>query len=486
MSNQLKVLLAALITAAIALLSYLGSTLTSVPAPQPSASPSSLPSPDTHIVVTQMLDTFERPEWAPESKWVTSVTRTILKGQVTGFVGRSSDPCTLVGSPGVQQIVTIQTQYPSAKGYRVGTYYDAIQPLTTANCASSPYFYFEGGVGAYAPGNTRITIVEKARAAPTAPTIPFMLGFNNGYAIKGWCGSYCGAEAKGIQVASLLAAHRMQPYATEVTAYDVRPTDSLSFSKSILPYALSATYMPIVGATDATFAQEMADIAAHPEWPMPWIYVKDEPQEADMPALRTVLAKLKGKGMKRMVTTPPRADLDADIFAPVAEQLKPGAQWAYVSCMSNGCGPDRYFQADPKTISHTDYAPTGAPDLVIDAPAANEFGMFIMAMKHKLAAVLYYNSNEGWKLWAKGVDVWADPYNFGGNGDGTLLYPDRAGQTAYPSIRLKLLREASNWADIVSAAGMQADAAALMTTALDWQRDMGRIEALRDAALSKL
>ena len=137
-------------------------------------------------------------------------------------------------------------------------------------------------------------------------------------------------------------------------------------------------------------------------------------------------------------------------------------------------------------ITHVDYAPTGAPDLVLDAPAVNEFAMFVMAFKHGLSAVHYYNTNEQWALYKFGIDVWNDQYNFGGNGDGTLMYPDRVNQTAFPSIRLKLIREASQWADVITAAGMQAEAAALMTTTLNWDHDLSKVEALREKALAKL
>jgi len=54
---------------------------------------------------------------------------------------------------------------------------------------------------------------------------------------------------------------------------------------------------------------------------------------------------------------------------------------------------------------------------------------------------------------------------------------------SFETMRLKLLREASQLADIVSLAGLQADAKALVTNTLVWQRDMAKIEALRTKAL---
>lgn len=507
MDNKLKTALLALLAAIIGVFMYYQGmlsgtpdpvpsptpTISAVPSPVPSAIPSSAPS------AVKILDTFERPEFVTDAaKWKPSVTRTILKGQTTGFVGMA-DLCKLVGTPGVQQMAPIVTKYPSAKGYRVGTYYDAIQPLTAANCGASPYFYFEGAAGKYPIGDALITVVEKTRAAPALPTIPFMILSNNYGNILGWCGAYCNAEAKGLAVSALLLNHRLQPYGSTVIGYDGVSANPIGFSRSVLPFSASFTSMPSSGATDITLKAEQTDVAAHPEWKTPWFYVMDEPNATQIPALKTLidLMKLNAPSIKRMVTTTFRSELDVDIYAPVAEQLGvngfPGVSayagkglWSYVSCMSHGCGPNRAWQADPKVITHVDYAASGAPDLVLDAAAVNEFGMYILAFKHNLGAVLYYNANEQWALWPKGVDVWVDPYNFGGNGDGTLLYPDRVNQVALPSIRLKLIREASQWADIVTAAGMQTDAAALMKTSLDWTRDMGKIEALRDAAISKL
>jgi hypothetical protein len=459
------------------------------------------------ITGVQFIDGFERPEWATVAMWKTTVSRRILKGQVTGFIGRvnSSEKgpkkglCTLVDVPAIQQIAPIEIKYPSAQEYKTGTYYDAIRPLTAKNCGASPYFYFEGKAGIHLIGDGKITINEVKRAAPKAPSVPFFAFSGNSFMIKGWCGAtYCGGEQKAMELSSLLVKHRMQPYGSEVLPYDGLTDNPNGFAKAVLPYSISATNMLVAGVTDEQLEQQERDVLSHPEWKLPWFYAQDEP--SDIPAMKKVLARLKthAPSIKRMVTTTFNKDYDIDIYCPIADQLgTPGhppaaayagkTLWSYVSCISNGCGPDRAGAKDPKVISHTGYPASGAPDLVIDASAVNEFGMYLLAFRYNLKGVLYYNVAEGWKLWEKGIDIWTDPYNFGGNGDGTMVYPDRENKGIFPSIRIKLIREASQWADTVQAAGLGEMAAAqLMTNSIKWEHDLKKFEALREKALDKL
>jgi hypothetical protein len=81
---------------------------------------------------------------------------------------------------------------------------------------------------------------------------------------------------------------------------------------------------------------------------------------------------------------------------------------------------------------------------MIDAsPVANRIFPWL-AWKYGIQGELYYSINEAY---AKPKDAWDNLYLFGGNGDGTLVYPGRArmigGKTDIPieSIRLKLIRE---------------------------------------------
>jgi hypothetical protein len=114
------------------------------------------------------------------------------------------------------------------------------------------------------------------------------------------------------------------------------------------------------------------------------------------------------------------------------EASRSGSVWWYQSCASHGCNivGGEYF--------------TGWPSYMIDAaPVANRIFPWL-AWKYNIQGELYYNINEAY---AQPMDTWNNLYLFGGNGDGTLVYPGRArmigGNTDIPieSIRLKLIRE---------------------------------------------
>ncbi|NBW81395.1 DUF4091 domain-containing protein, partial [bacterium] len=130
------------------------------------------------------------------------------------------------------------------------------------------------------------------------------------------------------------------------------------------------------------------------------------------------------------------------IFAPLLQVLEregppmlgpDNELWAYVSCMSHGCGNDRS---------------SGEPDFVIERNASYIRVWPWMAEHHDLRRVLYYSVNNIWRK-AKTTNVWEDLWDFSGNGDGTLFYPGRPGEhclTAHvpvPSLRLKYWRQAS-------------------------------------------
>src|SRR5205814_2177832 len=55
----------------------------------------------------------------------------------------------------------------------------------------------------------------------------------------------------------------------------------------------------------------------------------------------------------------------------------------------------------------------------IDADAAGARAMATLAFTHSIAGELYYNVVMSYE----GTDAWTDPWQFGGNGDGTLYYP---------------------------------------------------------------
>ena len=119
-----------------------------------------------------------------------------------------------------------------------------------------------------------------------------------------------------------------------------------------------------------------------------------------------------------------------EVYGPEIERGK--KLWWYQSCSSHGCsGPGgEYFR--------------GFPSYMIDYSGVANRIMPWLAWKYSIQGELYFNLNEAY---FQRRDVWSNVYLFGGNGDGTLVYPGKpdkiGGRTDIPieSIRLKLIRE---------------------------------------------
>src|SRR5215831_7136016 len=103
--------------------------------------------------------------------------------------------------------------------------------------------------------------------------------------------------------------------------------------------------------------------------------------------------------------------------------------WWYQSCMSDGCGGigGAYF--------------SGWPSFMVDNTSSQNRSQGILSWLYGVSGVLYYTVDD------KLSTAWNSVYDFGGNGDGTLLYPGTpsviGGTTNVPvaSIRLKMIRE---------------------------------------------
>src|SRR5262249_17866748 len=103
--------------------------------------------------------------------------------------------------------------------------------------------------------------------------------------------------------------------------------------------------------------------------------------------------------------------------------------WWYQSCMSHGCGivGDSYF--------------SGWPSFMVDNTGSQNRSQGILSWLYNVSGVLYYAIDYALPT------AWNSVYAFGGNGDGTLVYPGGpsriGGTTSIPvaSIRLKMIRE---------------------------------------------
>jgi len=189
-------------------------------------------------------------------------------------------------------------------------------------------------------------------------------------------------------------------------------------------------------------------------------YVIDEPMPEQYDDLIHLarLAHIADPGIKNLVTAPlDRAwSKEIDIWTPTVNCFfdKPGFNhycretversgydrelstgdklWWYQACGSHGCYivGGQYFR--------------GWPSYVIDNTGMSNRIMQWMTWKYDISGELYFNINEAY---GKESDPWRDVLRFGGNGDGTLVYPGRpqdiGGNSHIPieSIRLKLIRE---------------------------------------------
>src|SRR5947207_7154939 len=103
--------------------------------------------------------------------------------------------------------------------------------------------------------------------------------------------------------------------------------------------------------------------------------------------------------------------------------------WWYQSCMSHGCNivGGSYF--------------SGWPSFMVDNSAVQNRAQGMQSWLYRVSGILYFQTTLHLS------NAWSSVYDFGGNGDGTLLYPGKpsiiGGITDIPvaSIRLKMIRD---------------------------------------------
>lgn len=172
-----------------------------------------------------------------------------------------------------------------------------------------------------------------------------------------------------------------------------------------------------------------------------FFYAKDEPKPEDVPLVRAQSKRVREAGahIPVLVTTPLDAALQgsADILAPTLNCFypRPGPQtcrtvanvatvrsrlpprtkvWWYQSCNSHGC------TGGPPEDKAQDAAYSGWASYMVDHPAPLNRAMGVLAFSSGVDGELYYDTVFAYNT---KKDVWADVFEFGGNGDGTLFYP---------------------------------------------------------------
>lgn len=393
----------------------------------------------------QILVDFVHSDRALASDWVTSTTRKIFDGQVTGYITRG-DLCKLVGILSLDSfaMLPITTKYRSAIEYPVGVYYDALVPLTKDNCKTSKYAWIDLANSFDALG-LKITLDKSIGKRLETPAITLTAAFEpfafmqamNNFVYKD--DSYMD---NALPVLAMLREHRITPHKTYI---NLNPS-----SPEFIKFVKFEKEMNVPESTD----KALNKLAQY----KPWIYKIDEPSDSslakEIPAMKRLRQSVPDVDLLVTTTYKPAYKDLVTLFCPVAEQfndVKYPYQCIYFSCMANGCGPNRAWENDPKKLPpHVDYHATGSPDYSLDAPPSNLFGVFLVANKVGARMTLYYNLIENFGLMKFGVDPFVDSYNFGANGDGALLYPNKAGKSVFTSVRLKLLREASYMNDAIT------------------------------------
>ncbi|MCP3141213.1 DUF4091 domain-containing protein [Pyxidicoccus xibeiensis] len=252
-------------------------------------------------------------------------------------------------------------------------------------------------------------------------------------------------------------------------------------------------------------------------WPAQlFFYAKDEPKPEDVPLVKAQSKRVRAAGGIPVLVTSPLDDAlrgSADILTPTLNcfyprpgpqtcrnvvttgtlrgQLPRGAKvWWYQSCNSHGCN------GGPPEDAAVDAAYSGWASYMVDHPAPLNRAMGVLAFTAGVDGELYFDTVFAYNT---KKDPWADVFEFGGNGDGTLFYPGtpaRLGAARHApvvSLRLKHLRDGLEdyeylrlLAELGDVSFAQAAARRLARSGWDITRDAGEWEAVRQEVTARL
>jgi hypothetical protein len=425
-----------------------------------------------------VLHPVERPAFSQD--WRESTTRNGHPGDWQFVILRTGpNGCAPIHTEGPDvtfwQMLPLTTRTPSGEDTVTGVFHEALAPRSAATCAMSSLVLAEWpavseGVILFRQAEREVLVRQKLRTRPAGPSLPFFVGLNPANLPRGHCfRDDCFDQAVLLDsYAALLKAHRIQPMQTFVRFPPIRKgrldldhrEAGASFRDTIMRHAIhgmvgfprATRYIhPVTYLKALQRTVEAEDLKGRA-----WVYAADEPSDIDALAAHLRLYRQHAPDVRVMVTTERDARLEGlvDIHAPVFNRLSSGRHsdfhdyretglWTYLSCMGS-CGPHRAER--PDAIEHPG-PETGIADLLIDRPAAKLLEFF-RSVSGRVDGLLYYEATETYRLAPMGTDIFGDTWNFGGNGDGLLVFPGRPGEfglkehTALPSLRLKLLRHA--------------------------------------------
>lgn len=461
------------------------------------------------------------------------------------IITKSCISFTWTGPPGLSatffQAMPIVTTQSSYTGAPLGTYYDALIPMTRL-CPTQTMNYEKLFVWAdfsisktATPGAYTAQVMTDAGYSipvaikiwkmqmPDRPTLPIYVSSSPFALLKGHGldpNSNVQVEAAlGQKYLNLLRSHRIEPYASYIAFPGVLPEGVLnldlwqnfggSFRQMVLTGSIARPMFP---TREQIFKEPSPDPTppiVPPLFPSKksrdylvaventitannldaWTYAWDEPAIGEMANLQSNLQAIKtyAPSLDTMVTTLPTVP-----FISLIDIITGVVDW-YDGVIGRPT-PDQYppgFWLYTSCMAHGcgTVSDSGSPDLVIDRPSLSARIFAWIGFKEGAGAILYYNSTESYGK----LDPWVSQWLFSGNGDGTLVYPGRSGErgftdhTALASIRLKLLRESSF--DVEYLSRMQAVNPTWLSTQLGilienprrWNKDPGLYQKLRDS-----
>lgn len=288
------------------------------------------------------------------------------------------------------------------------------------------------------------------------------------------------ARALWLEYLRVLGDHRLFPYDADPEVFPAKPDGTVDwdefqrFQGALLDGTLFADVPPATSVRlksskpydvpEGSFSAYLADIGRvfrEKGWlDRLYYYTDDEPLLSQYEDLKRSARRYKAliPSLKVLATEPysPLLENEVDIWCPDVVGLGDSIPFMPLFAKGTGLFPDFHLSPVPSVYAverargkdlwlytcmsaqFLDY-----PNLFIDSPASYQRVIPWIMRKYGATGFLYYNAAVAYR---KG-DPWKDQFDYGANGDGTLLYPGTAEQPfldrhcPVASLRLKLLRD---------------------------------------------
>lgn len=400
-----------------------------------------------HRAIADLWDPVTNPTVPPQpSPPLSGANFYGAKNETIGFRFSSSNPINF-NLPNADwqldafSIGKVHTTNPSFTGAQVGPHedplYETFTPgeqwidLTIPKTANS-------GINTFDLNGQLFSIYVFDFELPDKPSMPLLIELVSWYCYQGHYANTAKWDRQ-LPITQVyhdsLKRHRIEPMRPWLTAGDTQQWIDKAYEYWVLPVrSVDANTL-----TDSYLANmELEARYCLGKGLKPIIYLTDEPNAAQLSVGPTLYNNVKSKvpSAEIMVTTIKQPNKMADIYCPVFQHIGgdyiPSNQyqklWGYISCMSHGCN----YLGD-----------SGEPDIgSVERPGIYSRAFFWAGEALGCEALLYFNSVEFFKYTSR--DPFAESlWDFSGNGDGTLFYPDRINERPIESLRLKHLRRGS-------------------------------------------